>query len=64
MFVTAQLLGPNQRTQALSVSKLGLQVGSAPSGKRVYAMKDGNGGLTENPVGFIRDRTGFKQTGD
>lgn len=27
-------------------------------------MKDGNGGLTGNPVGFIRDRTGFKQTAD
>ena len=64
VFVTAQLLGPNQHPTALSVSKLGLQVVSAPSGNGVYAMKDGNGGLTGNPVGFIRDRTGFKQTGD
>jgi hypothetical protein len=68
VFVTTHLhthlQGSNQRTTALSVSKLGLQVSSAPSGKGVYAMKDGNGGLTGNPVGFIRDRTGFKQTGD
>jgi len=62
--VTAHLRGPNQLPTALSVSKLGPQVSSAPSGKGVYAMKDGNGGLTGNPVGFIRDRTGFKQTGD
>lgn len=68
VFVTAHLhthlQGCNERTTALSVSKLSLQVSSAPSGKGVYAMKDGNGGLTGNPVGFIRDRTGFKQTGD
>jgi hypothetical protein len=64
MSVTDHLRCPSQHSTALSVSKLGLQVGRAPSGKGVYAMKDGNGGLTGNPVGFIRDRTGFKQTGD
>ena len=37
----------------------------ASSGKGVYhAMKDGNGGLTGNPLGFAGDRRGFKQTGD
>jgi hypothetical protein len=41
-----------------------LQAGAASSGKRVYSMKDCNGGLTGNPLGFIRDRRGFKQTAD
>jgi hypothetical protein len=66
LFVTEHFRDPNQHTTiiVLSVSKFGLQVVSAPSGKGLYAMKDGNGGLTGNPVGFIRDRRGFKQTGD